>query len=150
MISFKVPADTVEGSGGCRYNQAMTRTPRGFSVLEALVAGFVLTVILMTVLDLLPASLLAVGRSRHTVVANALARSILEGQRASGFSNFDHTPALTPVIDDNTTFTPLFEVVDVSAQANPARVKGIRVTVTWTEHSRLRSVSQELWESNVP
>jgi hypothetical protein len=53
-------------------------------------------------------------------------------------------------MDDNTAFTPVLQVVDVSAQANPAWVKAVRVTVLWDEHGGPRSVSQELWMSSVP
>jgi Tfp pilus assembly protein PilV len=124
--------------------------PRGVSIVEALAAGFVLTIVLMTLLDLLPASLLAVSRARHTETATNLARSLIEDRRAAGFGLFDTPPTLTPLVEDGTTFVPQFQVVDVSAQANPARVKAIRVVVVWQEHGGLRSLSQELWLAYVP
>ncbi|HEY4002215.1 MAG TPA: hypothetical protein VGO93_25305 [Candidatus Xenobia bacterium] len=119
---------------------------------EVLVSGFVLTIILVAVLNFLPSSLLAIGHARRVLTATSLARSVVENQRAAGFSQFDQPPQtpLTDLTDDGTTFHPLLQTLDVSAQADPTRVKGIRVTVLWDEHGSTQSVYQELWICNVP
>lgn len=117
------------------------RVRRGFTLIETLLSGVILSVIIVLLFNLFPTSMLSLRRGEHTLKATALARTLLESKRAGPFSALDTAPALDPQTgDDGTVYTPSYTSTDEGS-----RLRRIRVTVDWLENGAHRNLAKELW-----
>ncbi|MBI3928912.1 MAG: type II secretion system protein [Armatimonadetes bacterium] len=122
---------------------------RGFSLLEMILALTLVLTVVMMVLNLLPSSRATVVRSEHQLQADNLAQTVLAEQMAMPFSALvlgEHPLDARSI--GGATFTPSLEIFQVDGR-DTLRLKGLRVTVAWSERTVPRSVVHEVWVPNV-
>lgn len=117
---------------------------RGLTMVETIVAATVLSLILMSVLTLLPGAMALVERNKQTNVATYLAHDLLEGQAARPF------PTLTlgtETLPDTLVPAPYKATATISAVDGYTveRLKSIKVRVEWPYKDRTLLVEQELY-----
>ncbi len=113
---------------------------RGFSLIESIICISLLLLAVLLIMNLVPASWVAVNQAEQRLFAGNLAQSLLEEQRGIAFENL--APAtLPPVTRTGATFNPQIEVIPVPGYD---RLKTVRVRVTWdsraVHHEELREV----------
>lgn len=123
---------------------------RGFSLLETVLATFIMSLITMAVFNIFPSSVMAVKRGEVELQADAIAQQILEEHRAKPFEELVIGPAiaLPQVTLGGTVFRPgvrVFEVGSGANAANPDHLKAVRATVDWTHSSISHSLAREAW-----
>lgn len=122
----------------------MERHPRGMSLAETSVAASLLCLLLITVLNLFPSALAAVGSSKQHQEANTLAQNALESFAARPFN------ALTLGVQANTGivvpagYTLVVDVQPVDTYSTEY-LKKVTATVTWTFRKQNKKVEQELY-----
>ncbi len=99
---------------------------RGFTILESLLAAFLLIVIFFTVVSLYPVSLMGLKRSHDLTTASNVANAQMENWRSVAFANLNAGTTSTDVPVDGTVFHVKTTITSVST-----RVKGLDVQVTW-------------------
>jgi Tfp pilus assembly protein PilV len=122
------------------------RSPRGLSLIEVIFAATLIGMLMIFLICLFPSSVMAIRHAEHRIKALHLAQSYLEEKRYGAFSELYAAPEdLYDVMgDDGTVYHPCdYECFDIY-DADPAHLKGIRVTVTWKETSSDYSITQEL------
>lgn len=119
------------------------RPARGMTLLEAIVAGFILIVATFSLLNLYPLGRLAVRRGEQTLQADNLASSILSQQRGRPFSELEPaTLRPDPVRIGGTEYRVRVDIA--SPVEGSSDLRAIRVTVTWEFRGR-RELVQEVW-----
>lgn len=115
------------------------RRPRGFSLLETVVAGVLAAGVFYTLLAAYPTSMMSLRKGHDLSVASSLARREIETLRQVSFDELTTGMATeTPVTLDGTVYT----VETLVALAEP-EVKDIRVRVSWLVARRLGSDAGE-------
>ena len=118
---------------------------RGFSTAEVVLSAFVLALGIMTLTTLFPASTMAVKRGENRLTADALGQSALEAVRAASFPALAfYDTDLGNMTRSGTTFTRHQQVFRVYG-TDPNHLKGVRVTIGWTERNSLQTWTQETW-----
>lgn len=134
---------------------------RGFTLIQVLIALFVLGVALVPATSLFLQSSKNVERSGALLEATIAARSILDEIRSQPFL-LDNMGAVIEVPSEkypSLAVPPHFRVkfkgraqVEIS-QAEPGKYSGrlreVRVTIRWTEHGKERSLDLYTLESNL-
>lgn len=118
---------------------------RGLSLMEIIVSMFVLGMVMIALFNLYPTSVLAVRRAEQQILANSVARSIVDRSLAGPYSalEVDTTTDLPAEVREGTTFTPTVAVFDVPGQ-DVNLIKRLRVTVTWEERGVQKEVVHEV------
>jgi Tfp pilus assembly protein PilV len=109
--------------------------------METIVALFIFSLVLMTLFNIFPNSIVATHRSQEAGTADSLADSILEQYRARPFSQL--TPeevTLDPVERAGVTYTPMVRVTIPSPDSS---VRTVRVTVQAQEGNATRQTVRE-------
>ncbi len=118
---------------------------RGFTLLETIVTSFIVSMILIFVLNLFPAAMTAVRRSESEVQANLLATSLLEQFRAQTFADLKALPDGDITID-GTAYRYTTKVGPVTDPASdPKYLKRAMVNVTWKVRQLEHTVKREIW-----
>lgn len=148
---------------------------RGFTLIETIFSAFIISLVIITIFNLYPSSMVAIKRSEMQIEANAIAQSLLEEMRSVRFSDLlaargaGYTPpalpgpdplppAFRPVEHEGITFTPQVpvEVFDVPgadpdcAGSGEPCIVGIRSRVTWSFQSKNYEAVYETWVHNLP
>lgn len=119
---------------------------RGFSLIETILATFVLSLITMAVFNIFPSSVMAVKRGEMELEADSLAQQLLEEYRSKPFETLTlgPGPALPPVSVAGTTFEVQARVNSVvGSDAN--HLKAVEVTVDWTHSAKSHRIIREAW-----
>ena len=122
---------------------------RGFTLLETLVCGFLISCVLLAVAGLFAGSARALRHVSNQAQAGSLATQALERCRALGCSRLNMgTMPLAPTTLDGVEFRGLQEI---SAQpGTPSQLlKRVRVTVTWKYYNRPQQLVRESWLSAI-
>ncbi|MEW6281480.1 MAG: hypothetical protein AB1758_22915 [Candidatus Eremiobacterota bacterium] len=126
---------------------------RGVTLAESILAVFLLSLIVVLIFNLYPASIASLRVSGQKLQADSVAGSILEDYMARSFTQLVVGPpqALPPVPGKGVTFQPEVEIFEVTqpADVDRTRIRGIRVTVRWSQNSRNHSVVREILRTNV-
>lgn len=119
---------------------------RGFSLIETILATFVLSLITMAVFNIFPSSVMAVKRGEMELEADSLAQQQLEECRARPFDTLTvgPLPAVAPVTVTGTTFAIRGRVRPV-AGSSVDHLKAIEVTVEWTHSAKSHTIIREAW-----
>jgi Tfp pilus assembly protein PilV len=123
---------------------------RGLSLVEVIFAATLIGLIIMVMMSILPSAMLGVRKVEHRTKAGSLAQSLLEEKRAGPFSSLDIPPAQTRITDSDGTVYDISYVTLTRPSSDPARLKGMRIVVSWSEREITQSVMRELWLCNIP
>lgn len=124
---------------------------RGYSLLEAVAALFLLSLITILVLDLLPSTRLTIRHGENRYQAQQLAQSALARAEAGNFD--DLVVGESRALDDQTRGQVTFELerkVQTVAGHDPARLRRVAVTVRWQERTGAKSITREVYVARVP
>ena len=123
---------------------------RGFSLLEAVLALFLLSLITILLANLLPSSRLTIKKGENRYQAQLLAESVLDRTRAERFDQLAlGNTTLDPEERGGTTYQLTREVGTVDG--HPAdRLLSIKVRVTWREKTGDLELVRETYLANVP
>jgi hypothetical protein len=113
-------------------------------IAETAVAASLLCLLLITVLNLFPSALAAVGSSRQTHDANLLAQNALELFAARPFSGLNVGPQTFTDLAVPQGYTLAVQVENVE-HYDPELLKCVRATVTWSFRNQTKKVEQELY-----
>jgi hypothetical protein len=118
---------------------------RGLSLLETVFASGLLAGVVFFLLNLYPASALAVRRTQDHMQADQIAQTIISQQQAMPFSKVV-TPAsqMDEVVYGNTHYKPVLEVFTVPG-TDPNVLKRVRVTITWEWVRGTQTSVQEIY-----
>jgi type II secretory pathway pseudopilin PulG len=127
-----------------------TMNKRGVALTELVVSIFILGLVMIALFNLYPTSVLAIKKAEEQLLADNVARSVLERQLAGAFSNLQvDTVRTLPVVEaENVTFTPEVSVFAIPGR-EPSLVKRVRVRVFWTTRNEEREVIHETVTSSL-
>ncbi|MEW6280342.1 MAG: hypothetical protein AB1758_17060 [Candidatus Eremiobacterota bacterium] len=122
------------------------------SLLETLLGFFLVTLLVVLILNLLPMAMASTRLAGQRVEADAVADSILDVYTDLPYSRL--TPGETGRLPDRpgrgTVFQPRVEIFEVKdSLSEPGLLLGIRVHVDWTDHGVRRTRTREVWRSRV-
>lgn len=119
---------------------------RGFSLVETVLATFVLSLITMAVFNIFPSSVMAVKRGEMELEADSLAQQQLEEYRARPFDSLvlGNAPAIPPVTVGDTAFAVSTRVAAVP-DSDVDHLKAVVVTVDWTHSAKSHTITREAW-----
>lgn len=127
----------------------MNRRPLGMSLVETIFAFFLMTLVILAVINLFPSSLMANRRSELSLQANALADQALEKARAGGFTSLTQGVRPAEVVKvDSVSYTRIFQVSPVPGQDFNA-LRSLKVRVRWTVAGHPQELVREVWVCNV-
>lgn len=123
---------------------------RGISLLEVVFSLFLVALVILVLTNLFPTSALAVRRAENRVQADLLAEAITAEQASRPFEELVVSPErdLGPAQREGVRLLPSLEVFQ-PPESQPEHLRGLRVTVRWTERGAVRSVVHELWVTRV-
>lgn len=122
---------------------------RGLTLVESIVSFFLITFVILSLLNLFPGAMMANRRSELRLLAQSRADQVLETARAGGFVNLKLGGAAPlEVVLEGTTFSSQLEVLEVPGHA-PDSLKSLRVTVNWKAGGKPQQLVREVWMSNV-
>ncbi|MBS2039744.1 type II secretion system protein [bacterium] len=119
------------------------------SLVETIFAFFIMTLVILAVINLFPSSLMANRRSELSLQANALADRVLEEARAGGFSQL--TAGVRPPVTvqvDSVAYTQVFQVGQVPGQDFNS-LRSLKVRITWSVAGHPQELVREVWVCNV-
>ncbi len=118
----------------------------GFSLIETVVAIFLLSLLTVVLLNLYPSSVLAVRRAEQIQTADSLAQSVLSQAASRPFSSLlvGANEALPETEVGGQTYQATLSIRAV-AGADVETLKALQVTVRWSERNKSREVSHEIW-----
>lgn len=120
--------------------------------METILATFVVSLVLMAILQMLPTSALASKKAECKIQANALAASALDSQLARGFTAISQQQGqdleLPEVESGGVVFHLTVSVTD-APQPRPGLLKVVRCTVEWNFAGQDFRTTQEAWASVV-
>ncbi|MDQ7826461.1 MAG: hypothetical protein RDV48_26905 [Candidatus Eremiobacteraeota bacterium] len=122
---------------------------KGFSLVETIFTVSIIGFIIIVMLNILPGALTGVRKTGHRIRAGAIARSILEEKRAGPFSGIDMAPPAQVTDPDGSVYDVGYEVL-TQAGTNTAKLKGIKITVSWKERKLTQTLQRITWISNIP
>lgn len=107
------------------------------SLLETILAVFLLGLMVLFLFELLPGSVFAIRRGQNQLMAGQLAQSILSERQAASFNQLvvGSSQALDPVTRENLVMRPEV-VVEAVPDFEPDQLKSLRVVVRWQDRGR--------------
>lgn len=119
---------------------------RGFTLIETILATFILSLITMAVFNIFPSSVMAVKRGEMELQADSIAQQYLEECRAQPWEELVVGPAvaLPQVTSAGTVFRPRLRVLAVPG-SDVNHLRAVRVTVDWTHSAKSHSMVRESW-----
>ncbi len=116
---------------------------RGFSLLEIVISLFLLSAVVIMVLNLYPSTLLGMHHNRNRTQAELQASSALAQVRQSTFDDMpiglDKILSKTKV--EGVEYTTRLQVLKAT-RGDPDRLRVIRITTSWDDKHQ---VTRELW-----
>ncbi|ODT57490.1 hypothetical protein ABS71_19830 [bacterium SCN 62-11] len=120
--------------------------------METILATFVVSMVILAILQMLPSSALATKKAECKIQACSLAVSALDAQLARGFTAVAHQQGLDLELPDVSSGGVVYHltvrVLD-TPQPRPTLVKVVRCTVEWNFGGQDFSTTQEAWLSKV-
>lgn len=118
----------------------------GFSLAETVLSIFLLSLVVILLVNLYPTSMLTVRQGENRFQAEQIAASELARLQSESFDDLVVGSAqdLDPVFHESLRFDRRVEVFEVPPNSDE-HLKGVRVTVSWKERNEVRQVSQELY-----
>lgn len=127
----------------------MRQKRSGMSLVETILAFFLMTMVILAVINLFPSSLMANRRSELSLQANSLADQVLEKARAGGFSKLVRGKAAPVTVKiDSVSYTQVFEVGEVPDQDFDS-LRSLKVRITWMAAGHPEELVREVWVCNV-
>ena len=119
---------------------------RGISIAETLVAIFLLALLILTVFNMFPTTVLANRQGSERLQAVTVAQSALAEARSRPFGNLTigMVESLPPRTSGGTQFNAELKVLAPN-EGDPDRLKVLEVTVTWQARNIERSIQERLW-----
>ena len=123
---------------------------RGLTLVEMILAVFLLSEVMMMLFNLYPSSLASVARSDQTVQADLIAQSLLDNAQANPFASLTagYSQDLPAQTLNGTSYSPHMDVLTVASR-DPSLLLSLRVTVSWSVHAILHQTVCETWVVNV-
>ncbi|MEW6278658.1 MAG: hypothetical protein AB1758_08565 [Candidatus Eremiobacterota bacterium] len=121
----------------------------GFSIIEAILSISLLALLIMLLFNLYPTSLLGIRRAEHRLLADNLARSLVERERARPFADLTPLPPTNQpsfTNEDGVIFQPVLEIRPVGVSGVTTEV---RAMVTWKVQGRTQQVTHAAYVSKV-
>ena len=135
----------------CKYAEWGTMR-RGMTLTETILATFLVSLVIMAVLQMLPTSALASKKAECKIQACSLAAAALDGQMARGFTAVAHQQGLDLELPDQVAGGVIYHltvtVLD-TPQPRPTLVKVVRCQVEWNFGGQDFTTTQEAWLSVV-
>ncbi len=119
---------------------------RGVSLLETILAGFIISLVTMAVFNIFPTSAMAVKRGEMQLLADAIAERELEQLRVAPFDSLalGPGPAVAPETRYGTTFNTAITISRVPGSDEDV-LKRATVVVTWTHSNKNYTSTREAW-----
>jgi hypothetical protein len=119
---------------------------KGFSLLETILAGFIISLITMAVFNIFPTSAMAAKRGEMQLIADSIALRELEQLRAVPFDTLilGPGPVVTPETQAGTVFSTQIQILD-APPSDPNVLKRVQAVVTWSHSNKNYSVTHEAW-----
>lgn len=114
----------------------MTRTSRGFTLVETIFSTLFIGLTVLAIINLFPGAYLSVKRSETQLQADMMAKSVIEELRMTPFDQLvtgSYTKTGFPFEAqkiDNITYSPAVTIYNVT-DTDPEIVRGVRVEVTY-------------------
>ena len=122
----------------------------GLTLMETVISLFLVSMVLVLVLNLFPSALAASHRAEQGLQADLLAQTLLNEQQSLAFDRLVIGPPV-PLPDqssDGVTYHRSLEIFKVPS-SNESFLKGIRATIWWTSQHGDHRLIQEVWMSRV-
>lgn len=119
---------------------------RGISLLETILAGFIISLVTMSVFNIFPTSAMAVKRGEMQLLADSIADRELEQLRVAPFDSFPlgPGPAVAPESHHGTTFNTVITIGQVTGSDENV-LKRATVVVSWTHSNKNYTSTREAW-----
>lgn len=125
------------------------RQCRGVSATEVIFSLFLLTILVVLVMNLLPASMLGVRQSQQKLQAEEIAQSTLDAQMVRPFPELTlGTQALQSVKLDNRVYELNMTVANHETEPSD-RLRKIIITVSWNHRGHRKELKREMWRADV-
>lgn len=122
---------------------------RGVSVVETIFALSMITLMIILLMNLHPGILLGVRYSEQTLQAQEIAQSIIEEQLHRPFGSLQTGSRELPVVNlEGMVYRPILTIME-DPESGSTYLKGIRVKVTWNFRSQEKSLTREIWRTDV-
>lgn len=125
---------------------------RGMTLTETILATFLVSLVIMAIFQMLPASALASKKAECKIQACSLAAAALDGQMARGFTALAQQQGVELELPDQdcggVTYHTTVTVTD-TPHARPTLVKVVRCRVDWNFGGQDFTTTQEAWLSVV-
>ncbi len=123
---------------------------RGLTLIETIMATFIISLVTMAVFNIFPSSAWTVKRAESELYADSVAMRHLEEQRARPFSELalGSSESLPDESSAGTTFHAHLEIEEV-ADSSPEVLKALRVRVQWKHSDREYRLTREAWVVSV-
>ena len=125
---------------------------RGLTLMETILATFVVSLVILAILQMLPASALAAKKAECKIQACSIAVSALDTQLARGFTAVTNQQGRELELPDVESGGVVYHItvrVDDTPQPRPTLVKVVRCTVEWNFAGQDFTTTQEAWLSKV-
>lgn len=118
--------------------------------METVISIFLVSMLMILLLNLYPGSVLAVRQAEQIQRADRLAQSLLADGLARPFGSLvvGTVEPMSAVVASGISFNRQLEVVAVDGDVN--LIKGLRATVSWDDRGRQRRVVHEVWVPKIP
>ena len=123
---------------------------RGFSLLETILAGFVISLVTMAIFNIFPTSSMAAKRGEMQMLADSIATRELEQLRATDFDALilGPGPVVAPETHYGTTFNAQLRILNEPSSSTDV-LKRLQAVVSWNHSNRNYSVTHESWVLSV-
>lgn len=126
-----------------------SRRQRGLSTTETIFSLFVVTLLVVLVLNLFPATMLGIRRNEHRLQAEEVAQSTLDQYQVKAFDELVlGNTALPSVRLQNFEYTVAVRVSEDTVQPSD-RLRNIKVTVGWVHRGKTEQLSRDVWRTDV-
>ena len=113
-------------------------------MVETIIAATIMSLLVLSVLTLLPGAMALVERNKETNIATYLAHDLLEGLAAQPFAKLELGPQDLSWAQVPAKYTATATVTTVD-EYTVERLKRIEVLIEWPYRERSLSVKQELY-----
>lgn len=125
---------------------------RGFNLLEVILSFFIISIVLLVLINLYPMSYVSMRRGEHLLAGDAIAHDLLERARAADYEGLvvGSTTPSPPVMRGSLEYRPVMTVNEI-AGVDPDIAREVVVRVQWTEKGAgVQQVTHRLYVTRVP
>ena len=126
-----------------------SRRQRGITATETIFSLFIVTILVVLVMNLFPATMLGIRRTEQRLQAEEIAQSTLDQYMIESFSDLTLGDTNLPAVKlKNFEYAVVVNVSEDTAQPSD-RLRLIKATVSWTHRGKEESLSREIWRADV-